>query len=110
MCENQKRTNRILMLVLSITLHNIPEGLAVGGGVGVPRFAAPGSDNYYAFDDETVWMFGGAKDIDPENPQAGKYFYITTLGNSTGAPRYMDAVLIAGGVELFRFKFKQVAL
>ena len=37
-CENapqgEKRSNRILMLVLSITLHNIPEGLAVGVAFG----------------------------------------------------------------------------
>lgn len=31
---NEKRTNRILLLVLSITLHNIPEGLAVGVAFG----------------------------------------------------------------------------
>ena len=30
----KKRSNRILMLVLSITLHNIPEGLAVGVAFG----------------------------------------------------------------------------
>ena len=34
MCESKKRTNRILLLVLSITLHNIPEGLAVGVAFG----------------------------------------------------------------------------
>ena len=33
-CENRKKTNRILMLVLSITLHNIPEGLVVGVAFG----------------------------------------------------------------------------
>ena len=33
-CPNEKRTSRILMLVLSITLHNIPEGLAVGVAFG----------------------------------------------------------------------------
>ncbi len=33
-CPNKKRANRILMLVLSITLHNIPEGLAVGVAFG----------------------------------------------------------------------------
>lgn len=33
-CKNRKRANRILMLVLSITLHNIPEGLAVGVAFG----------------------------------------------------------------------------
>ena len=31
---SEKRTNRILMLVLAITLHNIPEGLAVGVAFG----------------------------------------------------------------------------
>lgn len=33
-CPNEKRANRILLLVLSITLHNIPEGLAVGVAFG----------------------------------------------------------------------------
>ena len=33
-CKAEKRTNRILLLVLSITLHNIPEGLAVGVAFG----------------------------------------------------------------------------
>ena len=33
-CPNKKRTRRILLLVLSITLHNIPEGLAVGVAFG----------------------------------------------------------------------------
>ena len=32
--EDTKRANRILLLVLSITLHNIPEGLAVGVAFG----------------------------------------------------------------------------
>lgn len=32
--ESNGRTNRIIMLVLSITLHNIPEGLAVGVAFG----------------------------------------------------------------------------
>ncbi len=32
--QPDERTNRILMLVLSITLHNIPEGLAVGVAFG----------------------------------------------------------------------------
>lgn len=32
--EDKKRANRILLLVLSITLHNIPEGLAVGVAFG----------------------------------------------------------------------------
>lgn len=32
--ERQERRNRILMLTLSITLHNIPEGLAVGVAFG----------------------------------------------------------------------------
>lgn len=31
---NEKRKNRILLLILSITLHNIPEGLAVGVAFG----------------------------------------------------------------------------
>lgn len=34
MLEDTKRANRILLLVLSITLHNIPEGLAVGVAFG----------------------------------------------------------------------------
>ncbi len=33
-CKDKKRANRILLLVLSITLHNIPEGLAVGVAFG----------------------------------------------------------------------------
>ncbi len=33
--ENNERLQRILMLILSITLHNIPEGLAVGVAFGV---------------------------------------------------------------------------
>ena len=33
-CPDKKRANRILLLVLSITLHNIPEGLAVGVAFG----------------------------------------------------------------------------
>ena len=33
-CQNKKRANRILLLILSITLHNIPEGLAVGVAFG----------------------------------------------------------------------------
>lgn len=32
--KGQEKTNRIIMLVLSITLHNIPEGLAVGVAFG----------------------------------------------------------------------------
>lgn len=32
--KSNERTNRIIMLVLSITLHNIPEGLAVGVAFG----------------------------------------------------------------------------
>lgn len=32
--QNRERLNRIIMLVLSITLHNIPEGLAVGVAFG----------------------------------------------------------------------------
>lgn len=80
----------------------------VGKGSVDVRFAAPDSDRYYAYDDESVWMFGGASDIDPEDESKGKYYRITTLGNSTGAPRSMDAVLTdANGVELFRFRFTQ---
>lgn len=33
-CQKNERRNRILMLTLSITLHNIPEGLAVGVAFG----------------------------------------------------------------------------
>lgn len=36
-CLPNERLNRILMLVLSITLHNIPEGLAVGVAFGALR-------------------------------------------------------------------------
>ncbi len=32
---NNKRLNRVIMLILSITLHNIPEGLAVGVAFGL---------------------------------------------------------------------------
>jgi ZIP family zinc transporter len=39
--EEGKRVNRILMLVLSITLHNIPEGLAVGVAFGALPNTAP---------------------------------------------------------------------
>ena len=35
--EDSKNFNRIIMLILSITLHNIPEGLAVGGAFGALR-------------------------------------------------------------------------
>lgn len=38
--KNKSKLNRIIMLVLSITLHNIPEGLAVGVAFGVLK------DNY----------------------------------------------------------------
>ena len=34
LCEDEPRANRILLLILSITLHNIPEGLAVGVAFG----------------------------------------------------------------------------
>ena len=34
----EQRVNRVLMLILSITLHNIPEGLAVGVAFGALRF------------------------------------------------------------------------
>ena len=33
-CRSEKRINRVLMLILSITLHNIPEGLAIGVAFG----------------------------------------------------------------------------
>jgi len=40
--EHNQRINRIIMLTLSITLHNIPEGLAVGVALGaVPLSADP---------------------------------------------------------------------
>lgn len=35
---SQARINRVVMLILSITLHNIPEGLAVGIAFGALRF------------------------------------------------------------------------
>lgn len=35
------RPNRVFMLILSITLHNIPEGLAVGVAFGALRFGTP---------------------------------------------------------------------
>lgn len=77
------------------------------GGIDV-RFAAPDSNQYYAYDDESVWMFADVADIDPEDESKGKYYRVTTLGNSTGAARSIDAVLTdANGVELFRFKFTQ---
>ena len=80
----------------------------VGKGEIDIRFAAPDSDQYYAYDDEAVWMFGGVADIDPEDMTKGKYYRLTTLGNGTGAPRAIDAVLTdSNGVELFRFKFVQ---
>ena len=78
------------------------------GGVAI-MFAEPGS-NDFSYSGPGEWMFGGARDIDPENPQAGKYFYVTTVENSTGASRSMDAVLLSGKTELFRFKFTQVSL
>lgn len=77
------------------------------GGVEV-KFAEPGS-NVFEYTAPGEWMFGGGRNIDQEDPSAGKYFYITTYGNS-GAERSMDAVLTdAAGVELFRFKFTQAA-
>lgn len=79
------------------------------GGIGI-RFAAPDSDQYYAYDDETVWMYGGVADMDPEDVSKGKYYRITTSDNVTGAPRSIDAVLTdSNGVELFRFRFTQLA-
>ena len=80
----------------------------VGEGSVVVRFAAPDSDQYYAYDDESVWMFAGVADIDPEDSSKGKYYRMTTLGNGTGAPRHIDAVLTdSNGVELFRLRFTQ---
>ena len=38
--DRSKRLNRIIMLVFSITLHNIPEGLAVGVAFGALRSSA----------------------------------------------------------------------
>lgn len=37
----EQRINRVIMLILSITLHNIPEGLAVGVAFGALRFGGP---------------------------------------------------------------------
>ena len=37
----EQRVNRVMMLILSITLHNIPEGLAVGVAFGALRFGSP---------------------------------------------------------------------
>ena len=80
----------------------------VGEGAVDVRFADPHSNQYYTYDDESMWMFGGASAIDPEDDSKGKYYYITTMGNGTGAARSMDAVLTdSNGVELFRFKFTQ---
>ena len=39
--RNNERLHRIAMLILSITLHNIPEGLAVGVAFGALRFGTP---------------------------------------------------------------------
>lgn len=38
----EQRVNRVTLLILSITLHNIPEGLAVGVAFGALRFSDPG--------------------------------------------------------------------
>lgn len=34
-CNSYNKTNRVIMLIMSITLHNIPEGLAVGVAFGL---------------------------------------------------------------------------
>ena len=47
-CQNKKRTNRILLLVLSITLHNIPEGLAVGFAFGAAAISGEPSAYFAA--------------------------------------------------------------
>jgi zinc transporter ZupT len=36
--ERQDRTKRIALLILAITIHNIPEGLAVGVGFATDNF------------------------------------------------------------------------
>lgn len=38
---SEQRANRVMMLILSITLHNIPEGLAVGVAFGALRDGTP---------------------------------------------------------------------
>jgi ZIP family zinc transporter len=43
--EPNERLNRIIMLVLSITLHNIPEGLAVGVAFGTLQNSAATAEN-----------------------------------------------------------------
>ncbi len=40
-----EKLNRIIMLILSITLHNIPEGLAVGVAFGALQNANPGAES-----------------------------------------------------------------
>ncbi len=43
--EHNERLHRIIMLILSITLHNIPEGLAVGVAFGVLQSSGPTAEN-----------------------------------------------------------------
>lgn len=43
--KSNERMHRIVMLVLSITLHNIPEGLAVGVAFGALQDSGYGADN-----------------------------------------------------------------
>ncbi len=43
--EREERLNRIIMLVLSITLHNIPEGLAVGVAFGTLQNGNPSMES-----------------------------------------------------------------
>lgn len=77
------------------------------GGLDI-RFAVPGTDQYYGYDNESVWMFGGLTIIDYEDLSKGKYYRITTTENTTGAPRSIDAILTdSNGIEFFRFKFTQ---
>ena len=82
------------------------------GGVEV-KFAEPGSNDLLDSGPGEC-MFTGLREIDPEDSSKGKYFLITTMPNNTGAPRYVDAVVVSGKKpdlkELFRFKLKQVAL
>lgn len=78
----------------------------VGEGRVSIRFAEHGKNELYGYSDD-IWMFGGSKDRDDENPDLGVYYRITAMGN-TGEPRMMDAVLTdANDVELFRFCFTQ---
>ena len=68
--EKNARLNRIILLVLSITLHNIPEGLAVG--VAFEAFA--GCDRTFATCQSKFGNslnFGGFPWIPAKNPFAG---------------------------------------